>query len=207
MRTKRMYVLNYTCMHVCNLLNQGPDPRGLTAGGTLHVTSPGGNRYPRALPWDMSAEDLELALEWTNDVGEVTVSYAEDGSTRSYKVTFDVRKSSCIYRHERPKPLCKARLIAMHCFDRKSRGLRVFYCLSLCGLPLSRRLLVGLIVISLLATTSTTTWRFNRGHHASDVIIPIPSSITFRHTRCVVLYAPTSPELVTSAPSPWMSLA
>ena len=56
------------------------------------MTSPGGYQYPRALPWDMSAEDLELALEWTYDVGEVTVSYdqASDG-TRTYEVTFDVR--------------------------------------------------------------------------------------------------------------------
>lgn len=58
----------------------------------MYVTSPGGYECPRALAWDMAAEDLELALEWTNDVGEVTVSYAEavDG-TRSYQVTFDVR--------------------------------------------------------------------------------------------------------------------
>lgn len=62
------------------------------AGGTLFVASPGLYRYPRALPWDMSAEDLELALEWTMDVGEVTVLYADDGTTRSYQVTFDVRK-------------------------------------------------------------------------------------------------------------------
>lgn len=67
--------------------------RSSTAGGTLYVSSPGGYQYPRALPWDMSAEDLELALEWTYDVGDVTVSYAEatDGSSRSYQVTFDVR--------------------------------------------------------------------------------------------------------------------
>lgn len=57
------------------------------------MTSPGGNLYPRPLPWDMSAEDLELALEWTNDVGEVTVSYTEPGdSTRTYQVTFEVRR-------------------------------------------------------------------------------------------------------------------
>lgn len=57
----------------------------------MYVTSPGGYKYPRALGWDMSAEDLELALEWTFDMGEVAVSYAEDSnSTRSYRVTFEV---------------------------------------------------------------------------------------------------------------------
>lgn len=61
------------------------------AGGTLYVASPGEYRYPRALPWDMSAEDLELALEWTNDVGEVTVLYSESADgTRSFQITFDV---------------------------------------------------------------------------------------------------------------------
>lgn len=48
----------------------------------------------------MSAEDLELALEWTNDVGEVAVSYTEaaDG-TRSYKVTFEVRSYLIVDEH------------------------------------------------------------------------------------------------------------
>ncbi len=56
------------------------------------MTSPGGNLYPRALAWDMSAEDLEVALEWTSDVGEVTVSYTEPGDgTRNYQVTFEVK--------------------------------------------------------------------------------------------------------------------
>ncbi|CAM9800578.1 unnamed protein product [Ectocarpus sp. 6 AP-2014] len=59
-------------------------------GGNVYVTSPGGYNFPRALGWDMSAEDLELALEWTFDIGEVTVSYTEDSnSTRSYRVTFE----------------------------------------------------------------------------------------------------------------------
>lgn len=61
----------------------------------MYVTSPGGYKYPRALGWDLSAEDLELALEWTFDIGEVTVSYSEDSnSTRSYRVTFEVSEIS-----------------------------------------------------------------------------------------------------------------
>lgn len=57
------------------------------------MTSPGGYQYPRPLSWDMSAADLELALEWTYDIGEVSVVYTEhSNSTRSYQVTFDVRR-------------------------------------------------------------------------------------------------------------------
>lgn len=53
--------------------------------------------YPRALPWDMSAEDLELALEWTYDIGEVSVSYTEDfNSTRSYRVVFEVKMRTLV---------------------------------------------------------------------------------------------------------------
>lgn len=58
----------------------------------MYLTSPGGYQYPRALPWDVSACELELALEWTYDIGDVSVSYAEGvNSTRSYQVTFEVR--------------------------------------------------------------------------------------------------------------------
>lgn len=64
----------------------------LHAGGNVYVTSPGGYQYPRPLSWDMSAADLELALEWTYDIGEVSVVYTEhSNSTRSYQVTFEVR--------------------------------------------------------------------------------------------------------------------
>lgn len=50
----------------------------------------------------MSAQDLELALEWTNDVGEVTVAYAEAGDgTRSYQVIFDVRSIIHVNTHIR----------------------------------------------------------------------------------------------------------
>lgn len=57
----------------------------------MYITSPGGYRYPRRLSWDVSARVLELALEWTFDVGEVSVSYAKDvNSSRSYRVTFEV---------------------------------------------------------------------------------------------------------------------
>lgn len=56
------------------------------------MASPEGYRYPRALAWDLSAEDLELALESTKDIGEVTVSYPDAAGIRSYKITFDVRK-------------------------------------------------------------------------------------------------------------------
>ena len=60
-------------------------------GGDIHVTSPGGYQYPRALSWDVSAGELEDALEWTYDIREASVSYSEDSnSTRSYKVTFEV---------------------------------------------------------------------------------------------------------------------
>ena len=55
------------------------------------MTSPGGYQYPRVLSWDMSASDLESALESTYDIGDVSVSYSEDSnSTRSYQVTFEV---------------------------------------------------------------------------------------------------------------------
>lgn len=57
------------------------------AGGDIYVTSPGGYQYPRVLSWDMSASDLESALESTYDIGDVSVSYSEDSnSTRSYQV-------------------------------------------------------------------------------------------------------------------------
>lgn len=62
------------------------------SGGELYVTSPGGYQYPRPLSWDLSARDLESALEWTFDVREVSVTYAEDANTtRSYRITFEVR--------------------------------------------------------------------------------------------------------------------
>lgn len=58
----------------------------------MYVTSPGGYRYPRPLPWDASAAELEFALEWTFDIGEVSAYYSEDvNRSRSYRVTFDVR--------------------------------------------------------------------------------------------------------------------
>lgn len=61
------------------------------AGGDFFLVSPGGYQYPRALSWDVSPSDLELALEWTYDIGEASVSYAEDSeNTRSYRVIFDV---------------------------------------------------------------------------------------------------------------------
>lgn len=57
----------------------------------MYISSPGGYLYPRAVSWDVSAGDLGLALEWTYDVGEVTVSYSEDANTtRNYRVTFEV---------------------------------------------------------------------------------------------------------------------
>lgn len=57
----------------------------------MYISSPGGYLYPRAVSWDVSAGDLELALEWTYDIGEVTVSYSEDANTtRNYRVTFEV---------------------------------------------------------------------------------------------------------------------
>lgn len=60
-------------------------------GGEMYISSPGGYLYPRAVSWDISASELELALEWTYDVGEVTVSYSEDANTtRNYRVTFEV---------------------------------------------------------------------------------------------------------------------
>lgn len=98
------------------------------------MASPVGYRYPRALPWDMSAEDLELALEATNDVGEVTVSYAEEtDGTRSYKITFDVRNASYMYMNTGAHSN-KLSSVARHCCDmtRKHRGVQVsvedFYC-------------------------------------------------------------------------------
>lgn len=55
------------------------------------MSSPRGYQYPRSLPWDMSSSELELALEWTYDVGEVSVTYTEDvNDTHIYTVTFEV---------------------------------------------------------------------------------------------------------------------
>ncbi|CAM9504766.1 unnamed protein product, partial [Discosporangium mesarthrocarpum] len=74
----------YGAMEV-QTLKIGPD----VDGGELYVTSPQGYQYPRPLPWNMSANALELALESTYDVTEVDVSYEEDrNGTRSYSVTF-----------------------------------------------------------------------------------------------------------------------
>lgn len=57
----------------------------------MFVTSPGGYQYPKALPWDASATNLKLALEWAYDIGEVYVYYMESSNnTRSYRVTFEV---------------------------------------------------------------------------------------------------------------------
>lgn len=66
-------------------------PTGCMTGGQMDLSSPGGYRYPRPLTWNVSAEDLEHALEWTFDVREVSISYKEDENhTRSYMVTFQV---------------------------------------------------------------------------------------------------------------------
>lgn len=57
----------------------------------MYISSPGGYRYPRPLSWDAPASELAAALEWTFDIGEVSVSYSEDvNNTRSYSITFDV---------------------------------------------------------------------------------------------------------------------
>lgn len=78
----------------------------------MYISSPGGYRYPRPLSWDVSASELAAALEWTFDIGEVSVSYSEDiNNTRSYSVSFDVsivdncirtyRYASCRYKGQK----------------------------------------------------------------------------------------------------------
>ncbi|KAH8055104.1 hypothetical protein JL722_8529 [Aureococcus anophagefferens] len=59
--------------------------------GTFYLYSPGGFRYPWALPYDVAAQDLEEALEFCYDVGDVSVKqpYATDDGYVQYEISFD----------------------------------------------------------------------------------------------------------------------
>jgi hypothetical protein len=59
--------------------------------GSWYLRSPGGIVHHSALPWNVTTDVLELALETFADVGDVSVRYSVDAAkgSRNYHVTFE----------------------------------------------------------------------------------------------------------------------
>jgi len=59
--------------------------------GSWYLRSPAGATHHSRLAWNVTAADLERALEAFADVGDVTVTYAADATkqTRNYRVAFE----------------------------------------------------------------------------------------------------------------------